>query len=334
MYFMNERKGFLLFLIAIFSSITILMLAPFFAYILGAAILAFILKKPHQGISNKIGERPSAALLTISTILLAIVPVIIGGIAIAQDSSQIIESINQTNIDFEGVEDTIYRFTEREIDIQTSLTQALKDFSTATLGQFSRLVNVLANLGVGLSIMMFMMYYFLKDGKKLIRWVKDISPLPEEIEVRLLNEISNTTYAVIKGHLFVSIAQALIAGLGLWFFGVSNPGFWTFIMMLIGLLPIIGSMLVWLPAAGFLALTDPVSGILLAIYGFVVVGMSDNFLRPFFVDRNVDLNPAVIILGVIGGVILMGIPGLFIGPVIFGITKSVLTVFMENYEDL
>ena len=182
--------------------------------------------------------------------------------------------------------------------------------------------------------MMFLMYYFLKDGRKLVRWVKDVSPLPEKLEVKLLEEISNTTYAVIKGHLFVSIAQGLIAGFGLWFFGVPNSGFWTFMMMILGLLPIIGSMLIWLPASVFLAFNDPISGILLAIYGFVIVGMSDNFLRPFFVDKNADLHPAVIILGVIGGVILIGAPGLFIGPVIFGIMKSVLTVFMENYETL
>ena len=331
---MNERKGFLLFLIAVFGSIITLMLAPFFAYILGAAILAFILKKPHHIISDKIGKRPSAAVITVGTILLAVLPVILGGIAIAQDASQVIDSINESDIDLDRMEEAIYSFTGQEIDIQANLTQAVKDFSSATLGEFSRLVNILANLGIGLSIMMFLMYYFLKDGKKLVRWVKDVSPLPEELEITLLDEVSNTTYAVIKGHLFVSIAQAVIAGFGLWIFGVSNPGFWTFIMMILGLLPIIGSMLVWLPAAGFLALTDPISGLMLAIYGFVIVGMSDNFLRPFFVDRGTDLHPAVIILGVIGGVILIGAPGLFIGPVVFGIMKSILTVFMENYEQL
>lgn len=331
---MNERKGFLLFLIAVFGSIIMLMLAPFFAYILGAAILAFILKRPHEIISSKLGKRPSAAILTVGTILLAVVPVIIGGLAIAQDSSQVIDSINQSDLDLDAIEDTIYRFTGQEVDVQANLSQAVREFSAATLGEFSRLVNILANLGIGLSIMMFLMYYFLKDGKRLVRWVKDVSPLPEELEIKLLDEVSSTTYAVIKGHLFVSIAQALIAGFGLWFFGIPNPGFWTFIMMILGLLPIIGSMLVWLPAAGFLAMTDPVSGIMLALYGFVIVGMSDNFLRPFFVDRGTDLHPAVIILGVIGGVIFIGAPGLFIGPVVFGIMKSVLTVFMENYETL
>lgn len=332
---MNERKGFLLFLIAVFGSVVSLMLLPFFTYILGAAILAFILRKPQRGLSKKIGRRPSAAILTVSTIVVAVFPVIFGGLALAEDASRLVDNINETDVlDLEGIEDTIYQFTGQDIDIQANLTQAVRNFSSTTLGEFSRLVNIVANLGIGLSLMLFLMYYFLKDGRKLVEWVKDVSPLPRNLEEKLLKEVSGTTAAVIKGHLFVSIAQALIAGAGLAFFGVSNPIFWTFIMMILGLIPLIGSMIVWLPAALFLMTTDPVAGILLALYGFVIVGLSDNILRPLFVDRTADLHPAVVILGVIGGVILLGAPGLFIGPVVFGIMKSVLTVFMENYKQL
>lgn len=332
---MNERKGFLLFMIAVFSLAVSLMLLPFFTYILGAAILAFILRKPQFRLKEKIGGRPSAVILTLSAIALAVIPVILAGMAVADDARDLINNINSTEaIDLSNIENTISQLTGQEVDIQASLTQAVKEFSSTTLGGFSQVVNILANLGIGISLMLFLLYYFLKDGRELVRWVKDVSPLPEELENKLLKEVSGTTSAVMKGHLFVAIAQALIAGVGLAIFGVPNTIFWTFIMMILGLLPLIGSMLIWLPAAGYIGLTEPVSGILLALYGFIVVGMSDNFLRPLFVDRSADLHPAVIILGVIGGVVLLGAPGLFIGPVIFGIMKSFLTVFMKNYEDL
>lgn len=332
---MNERKGFLLFMIAVFGAAVGLMLLPFFTYILGAAILAFILRKPQFALKKKIGERPSAAILTISAIVLAVFPVILAGMAVADDARDLVNNINTTEVvDLGNLEDTISSLTGQEIDIQASLTQAVREFSSATLGEFSQVVNMLANLGIGLSLMLFLLYYFLKDGKEFVKWVKDISPLPENLEDNLLGQLSETTSAVMKGHLLVAIAQALIAGVGLAVFGVPNSVFWTFIMMLLGLLPIIGSMLVWLPAAAYLAITDPVSGILLALYGFVAVGLSDNILRPLFVDSSADLHPAVIILGVIGGVVLLGAPGLFIGPIIFGIMKSVLTVFMKNYNEL
>lgn len=332
---MNERKGFLIFLIAAFGAIAALMILPFFAYILGAAILAFIMKGPQDFLSNKIGDRPSAALLTIFAILVAVVPLIFAGLAVAQDASGVIDRINTTEVvELQEVEEFIFQYTGQEVDIQASLSEAVREFAATTLGEFSRLVNIVANLGIGLSIMLFLLYYFLKDGRSLVEWVQGISPMPEEIDDRLVSQVSKTTSAVIKGHLFVSIAQALIAGVGLAIFGVPNVIFWTFIMMILGLVPLIGTMFIWLPAAVLLSFTDPVSGILLAIYGFTVVTMSDNILRPLFVDKSADLHPAVIILGVVGGVILIGAPGLFIGPVILGIMKSVLTVYDNNYEHL
>lgn len=332
---MNERKGFLLFLIAVFGSIVALMLMPFFAYILGAAILAFIMRKPQRFLSERLGGRPAAAILTVFAIAVAILPLIFAGLAVAQDATGVIDRINTTDMtNLQQFEDIIYEYTGQEIDLQANLSEAVRDFSTATLGEFSRLVNIIASLGIGLSLMLFLLYYFLKDGRNLIQWVKDVSPLPRSLEDSLVQQVSETTSAVMKGHLFVSIAQALIAGVGLAVFGVPNYIFWTFIMMILGLIPIIGTMLVWLPAAVILATNDPIAGVMLALYGFTVVGLSDNILRPLFVDSSADLHPAVIILGVIGGVVLIGAPGLFIGPVVFGIMKSVLTVFMDNYEDL
>ncbi|WP_414837746.1 AI-2E family transporter [Candidatus Nanosalina sp. VS9-1] len=332
---MNERKGFLLFLIGIFGTVVGLMLMPFLTYILGATILAFILRRPHFILQEKIGARPSAAVLTVSAILLAVLPIIFGGMAVADDATDLVDNINTTDtINLTSIEDEIERLTGQEIDIESNLARAVEEFSSATLGSFSRVVNIVANVGIGLSLMLFLVYYFLKDGRRLVRWVKDVSPLPESLENSLLREVSVTTSAVMKGHILVAIAQGIIAGVGLAFFGVPNYVFWTFIMMILGLLPIVGSMLVWLPAAGYLALTDPVSGIMLALYGFIAVGLSDNFLRPLFVESSADLHPALIILGVIGGVVLLGAPGLFIGPVIFGVMKSILTVFMENYQDL
>lgn len=332
---MNERKGFLLLLILIFGTAVSLMLLPFFTYILGATILAFILRKPQFALQKKIGSRPSAALITVSAILLAVLPLLIGGMAVAEDASDLVDNINTSDtLDLGVIEEEIERFTGQEIDLEANLARAVQQFSSATLGSFSRVVNTVANVGIGLSLMLFLMYYLLKDGRGLVTWMKEVSPLPENLEDKLLREVSVTTSAVMKGHILVSIAQGLIAGVGLAIFGVPNYVFWTFIMMILGLLPIIGSMLIWLPASGYLALTDPISGIMLALYGFIAVGLSDNFLRPMFVESSADLHPALIILGVIGGLVLLGAPGLFIGPVIFGIMKSILTVFMEHYQNL
>ena len=333
---MNERKGFLLALILGFGAIVSLMLLPFAAYILGAMIIAFVLKNPYNFLKDFIGERPAAFLLTFSSVLLAILPVLLGGMIVADDARNLVQSINQSELlDLNSIEELVSQYTNQDIDIQSSLSSLVRRFSSTALGDFSQVVNILTQLSIGISLALFLVYYFLKDGKGLVKWLKDISPLPKDIGDNLVSELEGTTAAVMKGHILVAIAQGILAGVGLALFGVPNYLFWTFMMIILGMIPVLGSMLIWLPAAIYLILTGQViNGVLLILYGVIVVGLSDNFLRPFAVDKSADLHPTVIILGVLGGVTVFGMPGLFIGPVIFAALKSVLNIFKEHYTDL
>jgi predicted PurR-regulated permease PerM len=188
---------------------------------------------------------------------------------------------------------------------------------------------------IGVSLMLFISYYLLKDGAGLVDWIIDVSPLPDDVERGLVNETRDTTWAVIKGHVLVAFVQGIVAGIGLAIAGVPNYVFWTFVMIMLGFIPIIGATVVWFPASIYLLVIDrPAAGLFLLLYGFLAVGLTDNFVRPIAVDRGSDLHPAVIIIGVVGGVYTFGAPGLFIGPIMLGAFKSLLNVFSENYETL
>lgn len=333
---MNERKGFLLSLILVFGTLALLMLKAFTPYILGAMIIAFVLRKPHFRLKEKIGERPSAFILTFAAIVLAVLPLIVSGAAVANDASDLVKDVNRSQLlDMEGLEDQIHRFTGQRVDIQATVSSAIQSFSSRTLGSFSRVVSVVTSLTIGLSVMLFLIYYFLKDGKKLIKWTKDLSPLPEQIEDDLFDKLSLTSSAVLKGHLLVALAQGVIAGIGLAVLGVPNYLFWTFMMAILAVLPIVGSFLIWFPAAVYLIYTGNITnGLILILYGAIVVGATDNLLRPFVVDAEADLHPALIIIGVLGGVSIFGVTGLFIGPIVLGALKSILAVYMEHYNEL
>lgn len=332
----NDRKGFLLGLIGIFGVAAALMLRPFMAYVLGAAILAFILRRPHEYLKKYTGEKFSAFILTLSSILLAVVPLLLIGVAIADDARDVVKDVNRTNVvDIDVIEQQIQDLTGTEIDIRKEISSAVSSVGKGAFGGVSQAINIATNLTIGLSLTLFLVYYLVRDGKELIKWLKDLSTLPEEIEDNLIKEMSQTTSAVLKGHLLVALAQGVIAGIGLAFFGVPNFVFWTAIMVLLGVIPVVGSMLVWAPAAGYLFLSgNPAQALNLFIYGFVIVGMTDNILRPLVVDETADLHPSIIIIGVLGGITVFGVPGLFIGPIVFGALKSVLKVFMQNYSSL
>lgn len=312
------------------------MLRPFLGYLLGAVILAFILTPLQSRLSKFIGSSISALGLILLVLLASTVPFAIVISAVAGDARDVAGDIDENRlVDIDDLEDEIERYTGRSIDLEPEIREAFNNFVSLTVGSVSNLLNVLSSIAIGASVMLFALYYLLKDGKDFTRYIKDTVPLPEDITDRLMQKTQKTTWAVIKGHILVAIAQGLIAGVGLWLTGVPNFAFWTFAMILLAFIPIVGAFLVWGPASLYLvSIGQTTAGIILFLYGAIVVGLTDNFLRPLLVDNSAELHPAVILIGVIGGVYVFGAVGLFIGPIIFGVLKAVLEVFKKNYEAL
>lgn len=333
---MNEQRGFLVLFIAAIGALAGLMLKPFLPYVMGAAILGFILRPLHKKMRPWIGEVASAASLVFLTLFLAILPMFLGVTVVLDDAQDLSSRIGELEtIDLSRIDQRLQEITGEDLNIEENIRQAIKGFASITFGSISQVFNLVVNLAIGLSLMLFLIYYFIKDGRRLVDWMKGIVPLPERIQERLIRRTNITTWAVIKGHVLVAIAQGLVSGIGLYIAGVPNPYFWTFVMTILAFLPIVGSFIIWGSAAVYLiAIDQVVAGIFLLVYGAIVVGLTDNFLRPLVVDKSAEIHPAVIIIGVLGGVYLFGAPGLFIGPVIFGILRAALVVFQNNYAEL
>ncbi len=333
---MDSQKGFVLILVGILVGLFWLMLQPFLAYILGGVILAFILRPFQEKLSPFLGSRVTASLLITGSLIIALVPMTLATIQVVNDAGELSADIQETDlVNTTMIEQRIMEYTGRHFDIENAVDAAVTEFTTVTFGSVSQLLNLATNISIGITIMLFLIYYLLKDGEEFVEWIQRVTPLPMDIQENLYDRIDKTTWAVIKGHVLVAVTQGLLAGLGLLLTGVPNWVFWTFVMVLLGFVPIIGTIFVWGPAGIYLIMVNRFeAGILLLIYGTIVMLATDNLMRPFVVDKSAELHPAAIIIGLIGGVYLFGAPGLFIGPILIGILKSVLLVFENHYEDL
>lgn len=331
---MDNEKIFIVGLIAGLSIVGWLMVSPFMGWVMGAVLLAFLLHPLQKKFRELTGPRISAVLLMTFTLLLAIIPLLGASLAIVEDAREISSDLNENElIQVDELEQQIFDLTGRAVDIDQTVESTLNSFINTVFGNFSRIFNLATNILIGFTLMMFLLYYLLKDGENFVEWVKELIPVSIELKKDLFSDIEKTTWAVIKGHVLVSIIQGMVAGIGLWVVGIPNVLFWTFLMVILGFIPLLGSMIIWLPAALYLiAVGQLVNGVFLLIFGFVVVGLVDNIVRPIAVDRGANIHPAVVILGVLGGVFLMGPVGLFLGPVLLGVLKSALTVFGENYS--
>jgi len=331
----NLSKGYLLFLSAVLTILAVAMVLPFLQYFLIAVLLAFVLYPGHRKLAPEIGPKTSAFLLIIMATVALIIPFVIMVVAIAGDAMRLLEELQEGEVGFGPVETWIEDVTGEEVDIAAIASDAAQDVAEIAVGEVPGVVDALTHMLVGLGLALFLLFFFLKDGERLVGWVREITPLPEDVQDSLYENVSDITAAVLLGHVVVAIIQGSIAGIGLFVVGIPNALFWTFMMIILALLPIIGAFLVWGPASFYLfTLGDVGPAIALFVYGAIVVSVTDEFIRPLIVDRKAEINPSIIILGVIGGMYFLGFMGLFFGPVILGALKVTLEVLNEHYEEL
>ncbi len=331
---MNESKGFFLLLIAVVTVLTLALVWPFIQYVLIALLLAYILTPLHKRLEPNIGPTLSSFTLVIGSVFAIIVPFVVMIGLIADDAMGFVAGLDDTEINVGEIEATIEAQTGMEVDLIATARDGVESIMQALLGGAPDIVSAVTTALIGIGLAGFLLFFLLKDGEKLMAWTRDIVPLPDEVQDDLYAGLDRITWAVLVGHVAVAVIQGVLAGLGLLVTGVPNVVFWTFVMVVLALIPLIGSFAVWAPASAWLFLGgSPVAAAALFVYGAVVVGLSDEFLRPLIVGR-VDISPSLIIVGVIGGLYLLGFMGLFFGPVIVGAFKVILETYDEHFQDL
>ena len=336
---MNRGQSFLLLLIGAVSLLTLFVILPFVEYVIASAILAFVLYPFHRRltrrlrarVSKRFGEMLSALILILSSIVAVILPLAYITWVFVRDLTAI--AAGETSIDVAAIEAEIIALTGQDPEIGDVL-QTIGELLVQTLfGGFSGVLTTAIRASVGLSLALFLVYYTLIDGPAFVRWIRTTSPLPPKVTADLVDRVDVMTRGVVIGHITVALLQAVVAGLGLWAAGIPNVVFWTFVMAVLALLPLIGAFFVWGPAAAYLVIIDQVTaGVFLAVYGVAVIAMVDNYARPLVIDQQAHLNPAIILLGVFGGIYSVGFTGLFVGPIVIGVLAATLETFREDYD--
>ena len=179
-------------------------------------------------------------------------------------------------------------------------------------------------------IVFFTFFYVLRDQEILFGFLKSLSPFSRDTERKFVEYSKGITGSVIYGYVVVGIIQGLIVGIGLFVFKVPNFLFLTLIAVILGVLPIIGTPLVWVPATFYLLLTGRTSaGIGMLIFG-IISSTIDNILRPFFVSRRTNIPSAIILIGMVGGFLFIGIIGFILGPLILSYLLIILEIFRKR----
>lgn len=324
---MDVERGFQLVLLAVAGLLTFMLLWPYLSVILGAILLAYLLSTPYEWLAPKIGDRVAAFVLILSTLLVLLIPFVLIINAVLQGVGDLLTSLQQNEglAGFEGLQPLLKSIFGIDIDGGSSILDLAQRGEILDLAQTALdTVGGISEAFVHLTILLFVWYYLLKDGDQLIAWIGDVFPLSPAVQSELFTRADEVMYAVVIGNFVVAVADGVMVAIALWVVGFSDIVFWLFVCVFLALIPLVGTIVVWVPASVYLVIMgDTVSGVMLFAYGLVVVGSVDNVLRLFLGAPDVGLEPAIFIVGVLTGLSLFGVMGIFYGPVVLVMSKVV-----------
>ncbi|GAB3019126.1 AI-2E family transporter [Natronobiforma cellulositropha] len=322
-------------LVAAFAYLSFLLVVPFAQYVLAALLIAYILYPLRRRLVTYTSPTVAAFALVLLAVVAIIFPFVLVLALVAEDAARVLGQLDGDLLELDALEETIEEIAGFEADVATALEGSGRDVGMTVLEQSPQWVATFTHALVGLGLALFVLYYLLKDGGNLYEWVRELTPLPEDVQDDLYDSLDEVMAAVLIGHVLIAVVQGAIAGAGLFATGIPNATLWTVVMVILALVPLVGTFLVWGPAVGYLLFTgEPLLALALFVYSAIIVGVSDDYLRPIVVDRYAELSPAVIIVGVLGGIYAFGVMGLFFGPVVLGALIATLEVVDEHYGRL
>ncbi len=317
-------------------------LAPFFEAILWAIILAVLFAPLQRRLRARLGERHTlAALINLAVILLMVIlPVALIARAFLQE-----------------VRDAYAMFLAGELEILAYLERMQGVLPSWALSQLSEwgltdLASIRQKMAAGLSkagefiatralvigentfafllgsfIMLYLLFFLLRDGGKLALRMRDAIPLDAGLQAMLAGKFAEVIRATVKGSLVVAMVQGTLGGVIFWILGIHAAVLWGVVMAFLSLVPAVGAGLIWAPAALYLLATGEIwQGAVLIAFGVLVIGLVDNFLRPILVGKGTRMPDYLVLISTLGGIAAFGISGFVTGPLIAALFVTVWDV--------
>ncbi|WP_300434091.1 AI-2E family transporter [Christiangramia sp.] len=323
------RQIFVLLLILFLTVLIFREILPYLSGVLGAVTLYVILKGWMKKLINRGWKPPLAAsFLMAGSFVGILIPVTLITIML---TSKIGKAVANSERVLRALKDQLNTL---EDNLGYNLSSSI-DTSSITNWVSYNLQNLAGgtfNAFIAIGIMYFMLYYMLTNRESLRESMITYIPLGKD-NLRIIGEESNQLVkSNALGIPLVAFVQGIIALIGFLIFGVPDPFFWFVITAIGSMIPFIGTALGILPAAILLfAQGQDFQGIAMLIYGFVVVGSTDNIIRLYVLERLASVHPLITLFGVIVGVPLFGFIGLIFGPLLISLFLLILKIYKKEY---
>jgi predicted PurR-regulated permease PerM len=331
-----------LLLVAVILIASYFIIKPYITLLLISAVMAFtfypLYKLTKKVLRNEIISALFVSFLTILIIFITVGFVIIGVYSQALSTySEVRETlygndgylnceaeINYCDT-FEKISGTI---NDENINRYLNLQKKSNEISNFIVAKITNFFTNIPKSLINFTIIIFMMYYFFKDGQRLIEYISEKLNLKKRDEDMLLSRIKDAANSIIFGSIIIALIQGLFGALGYWIIGINSPLLWGLAIAFFSLIPVFGTAIIWIPQSAYLIITGLddgtwVKGAILLTYCFFVVGGVDNILRPVMLGTKAKIHPVIILIGVLGGIPVFGLMGIILGPLLLGIAVTI-----------
>lgn len=317
--------------LAILLGLVLYLLWPTAASIFIGLVLAYVFYPIYRKIFSIVREKnTSAVILIILVMLLIIIPLwFLFPIFIRQAFNfylllQKIDIMPFLNSFFPSLSDVSTTFGLTFAKFQTTAISTVLSYG-------SDIILNLPKILLKLVIVLFVFFFGLRDGELFLNYIKSLSPFSKSAEEEFEKKFDQVTKSVIYGHFVVGAIQGILTGIGLYIFGMPHALILTVVAIFGAIIPVLGAWLAWIPSSIYLIATGhQLQGIGLALYGIIFISWVDNILRSYIVSKRAKISSGIVLIGMISGLIVFGVLGLLIGPLIIAYLLLILDAYRNK----
>ncbi len=343
-----QHASFLI-ILAVVSLLMAVIVLPFAQPLLWAGLSAIMFQPLYRAVLRQMrGRRNPAAGVTLLIIFFVLmVPALWIGTLVVQEAITLITTLQQQPLDLAKLFDSVYAMlpgiaqeavdrsgwadmAKAQLRIQEFLTESAGIIAGQAVSIGSGALSFVLSFGVAL----YVLYFLLRDGERIGRTVLRAVPVERSISERLAERFLGIVRATIKGTGVVALVQGALGTITLTIAGVPSALLFGVIMAIFALVPVIGSGAVWVPAGLYLLLIgDYWQGLFVLLTGFFIISSADNVLRPILVGRDTGIPDWIILITTLGGISLVGLSGIVLGPLVAGLFLASWSILREQREE-
>ena len=326
-----------------------LVMQPFILNIFLAAVFSAVLYPVYERMTRRVGDRRALSSLLMVLLVLVVVTVpatfigilvyseaIAGYTAVADRMPAIAERLGGISLlAWARALPLVGQYVDQLEGMQLSevLREAILQGSNFIMQAAQQSFVSVGTALAGFLLVLLLMFFFFLSGPKFLARVYSVIPLPYRALREMTEETRRTTTATLISTLLIGLIEGAYGAVLFLIFGLPSPFLWGLIIMVLSMIPLIGTNLVLVPAGIILIATGRIfAGIAMIALGLGGVALSQNVLRPKLLGDRSGLHPALALLSTIGGIIWLGLIGFLVGPLIASLFIVIWEQFARRYR--